>query len=207
MREARIANLVRLIEFVYEPDPVKAYDYVHVFLEYAGPLPRSGVTPFDSEHVSWLQTEARKHIHATVAGKPWHLRLSDLEKEDPSFSFRIEPSLRRGLFCHYGNLKAITLWTLANILAGREGERLIGCAEPGCEVIFVKRKRGTYCRAHRSGKDYARRHRQAAKQSPNARHERYVRHVARTKGNSVAAHVRKARRKPKTGGLHDESAI
>jgi hypothetical protein len=192
MREARIANLVRIVEFVYETDPVKAHAEAREFLRNAAVEPGSRVLPFDPDEVAWLQSKAREQIQATVAGKEWHLKASDLATADPSFGFRVQPSLRPYGFTHEaGNLKAIVLWTLANILGGREGERLIGCAEPGCDVFFIKRKRGMYCRTHRSGKEYARRHRQGAKESPNSRHERYLNQVARTKGPNIAAHVRK----------------
>ena len=199
MRAARIANLVRLIEFVYETDPFKAYQQARKFLEYAAPEGGVRGARFDPDEISALQNEARNRIESAVAGETWLLTAADLATADPSFGFRVEPLLRpHGLTHEASNLKAIVLWTLANILGGREGERLVKCAEPGCEVIFIKRKRGIYCRAHRSGKEHARRHRQAAKESPESRHSRYVKHVARTKGKSVAAHVRKSTRKNKS---------
>jgi hypothetical protein len=198
MREARIANLVKLVEFIYATDPFKAYQQAREFLRDAAPEGGERVSRFDPDEISWLQNEARNRIQSVVAGETWLLTAADLATADPSFGFRVEPSLRpHGLMHEATNLKAIVLWTLANILGGREGGRLVKCAEPGCEVIFIKRKRGIYCRAHRSGREHARRHRLAAKQSPDSRHERYVKHVARTKGKSVAAHVRKSTRKNK----------
>jgi hypothetical protein len=195
MQRARIANLVRLIEFIYETDPLKAYKQAREFLTNAAPEAGEGISSFDPAEISWLQDEARKRIESAVAGDTWLLTAADLATADPSFGFRVEPSLRPyGLMHEAANLKAIVLWTLANVLGGREGERLVSCAEPGCRVLFIRQKRGIYCRAHRSGKEYARRHRQAAKESPESRHGRYVKQVVRTKGKEIAGHVR---RKPK----------
>jgi predicted RNA-binding Zn ribbon-like protein len=191
-REARVSNLARLVDFVYATDPFDAYQLARKFLEYAAPEGGVRGARFDPDEISELQTEARKRIELAAAGKSWQLLASELASADPSFGFRVEPLLRpHGLAHEAANLKAITLWTLANVLGGSEGERLVACAEPGCDVLFIKRKRGIYCRAHRSGKEYARRHRQAAKESPELRHSRYVKQVARTKGDKIAAHVRK----------------
>jgi hypothetical protein len=149
----------------------------------------------DLDELRWLQNVTQNYVEKTASREPWELSLGYLVTLDPDFLFRARPPLRP----YYGpnNLRVIWLLTLWELLGGREGHRIIRCAEPGCSTILVKRKKAKFCRNHGSLKERARRHRRSLKASlPLAerrerRHRAHQSHVKKTKGPTVAARVRK----------------
>jgi hypothetical protein len=199
-REWKIANLAWLVDFGFAPviaetDLKETYNRLRTFLSRSAPAGHLGLPGADLEELRWLQAVARDYIEKTARRESWGLSLQDLVGLDSNFRF----SYRLPMLPIYelGNLRVIWLFTLGELLGGREGKRIVRCAEPECAVILVKRKKGRFCREHGSLKERARRHRRTLKASlPLAqRRERrssaHQKHVKRTKGKTAAARVRK----------------
>jgi len=200
-REWKIENLAWLVEFAFAPviekaDCEETHRRARNFLSRSAPTPYLGsVGKADLDELHWLQTVTRNCVEKTANREPWNLSLRDLITYDPSFLFTARPPLRP--YCQPGNIRALWLLTLWELLGGREARRITRCAELGCTTILVKRKNRKFCRSHGSAKERARRHRRSLKTSlPLAerrkrRHRAHQSHVKRTKGKAVAARVRK----------------
>jgi hypothetical protein len=197
-REWKIANLVWLVDFGFAPVIAEADRYetqtrVRTFLSRSAPAGYSILSGADLDELRWLQTVTRDYVEKTASGAPWALSLPDLATLDPDFLFSFQPPMLPSY--KLGNLRVIWLLTLGELLGGREGKRIVRCAEPQCAAILVKRKKGRFCRDHGSLKERARRHRRTLKASlplaerRDRRQRAHKEHVKRTKGKTAAARV------------------
>jgi hypothetical protein len=185
-REARIANLVRLVDLVYAPnaDVDEAYKTIREFFSGAAPMPFESTlrSRQSADELRWIQAAAKEHIEQVADGGRWEFKVSELSELDPGFGFVVEPVFRPyGLHYTATNLKAHFLWTLAHLLGGAQGERISRCAETACTKIIVRRKRGAYCAEHRTGRESTRRYREKRRNALSltkrreSRHRRYER--------------------------------
>jgi hypothetical protein len=199
-REWKIANLTWLVDFGFAPviaetDLKETYNRLRTFLSRSAPAGHLGLPGADLEELRWLQAVTRGYVEKTARREPWGLSLQNLVGLDPDFRF----SYRLPMLPIYelGNLRVIWLLTLGELLGGREGKRIVRCAEPECAVILVKRKKGRFCREHGSLKERARRHRRTLKvalslaERRERRHSAHQQHIKRTEGKTAAARVRK----------------
>jgi hypothetical protein len=199
-REWRITNLGWLVDFAYSDvtDFRLAHIEIRDFISKVIPAGYEMLSSMDPAEVDWIHQAARKYLEKTACGVRWTVRLADLVKLDPSFSWAIEPGFRPHAVAYEArNLKAIFLIALVELLGGTDGGRIIRCDESGCGAVFVRRKGGRFCKLHRSGAERARRSRAASKADTalprrrELRNQRYERHVQKKGGKAAAARVRK----------------
>src|SRR5262249_50297015 len=146
-REARIGNLAKLIAIAYEPieDMYAAYATIREFLAGAAPDPFVSAIRPDAEELQWIRTTAKNRIEESLAHKDLTFSMAKLAELDLQFGFTVQhferpirvsgsTVLREARFTlSTSNLKALFLWTLAHLLGGAEGWRIVRCAEPNCE--------------------------------------------------------------------------
>lgn len=149
---------------------------------------RLGLTADELVEVS---RQVKQAIEKLLAGDMWVLWL-DRGKLSANLT---SPKHGRPQAYYAGDSDLVLMLAVRELLAS-EGSRIAKCGGPGCEQLFVRRKRGSYCSKRCSQRARTLRYyeKHAPDERSNKRHDWYVEKVRREKGLRHAEKVRRNQR-------------